>query len=87
MERLLVRQKVLYEYAQMYLERDQDGDREKADKLLNQAMKIFQKMGAKKDIEKTMRLIEALHPPPTQTHEKAVSPDKSMSTLRCRATS
>ncbi|HVP92125.1 MAG TPA: tetratricopeptide repeat protein [Acidobacteriota bacterium] len=42
----------LFEYARMYLERDQEGDREKADKLLNQALEMFQKMGAKKDIEK-----------------------------------
>jgi hypothetical protein len=33
------------------LERDQEGDREKAHNLLNQALEIFQKMGAKKDIE------------------------------------
>jgi len=43
---------VLYEYARVYLERDQEGDREKAHKLLNQALEIFQKIGAKKDIEK-----------------------------------
>jgi len=43
---------VLDEYARVYLERDQEGDREKADKLLNQALEMFQKMGAKKDIEK-----------------------------------
>jgi len=43
---------ILYEYARVYLERDQPGDREKADKLLNQALEIYQKMGAKKDIEK-----------------------------------
>jgi predicted ATPase/KaiC/GvpD/RAD55 family RecA-like ATPase len=42
----------LYEYAQVYLERDQKGDREKAHDLLSQALEIFQKMGAKKDIEK-----------------------------------
>jgi len=51
---------VLCEYAQVYLKRDQEGDREKADKLLNQALEIFQKMGAKKDIEKTeSRIISA----------------------------
>ena len=44
---------ILCEYARVYLERDQPGDREKADKLLNQALEIYQKMGAKKDIEKT----------------------------------
>ena len=42
----------LFEYARMYLERDQPGDREKAGKLLNQALEMFQKMGAKNDIEK-----------------------------------
>jgi KaiC/GvpD/RAD55 family RecA-like ATPase len=43
---------ILYEYARTYLERDQPGDREKADKLLNQALEIFQKIGAKNDIER-----------------------------------
>jgi len=43
---------VLFEYARVYLERDQEGDREKAHNLLNQALEIFQKIGAKKDIEK-----------------------------------
>jgi predicted ATPase/tRNA A-37 threonylcarbamoyl transferase component Bud32 len=43
---------VLYEYARVYLERDQEGDREKAHNLLNQALEIFQKMGAKKEIER-----------------------------------
>jgi len=45
---------VLFEYAQAYLERDQEGDREKAHSLLNQALEIFQKIGAKKDIEKVI---------------------------------
>jgi tetratricopeptide (TPR) repeat protein len=45
--------KYIYEYARAYLERDQEGDREKADKLLSQALEIYQKLGAKKDIEKT----------------------------------
>ncbi|UCE96308.1 MAG: tetratricopeptide repeat protein [Candidatus Bathyarchaeota archaeon] len=44
---------VLSEYARVYLERDQKGDREKARSLLNEALEIFQRMGAKKDIEKT----------------------------------
>jgi tetratricopeptide (TPR) repeat protein len=43
---------ILYEYARVYLERDQPGDREKAHDLLEQALGIFQKMDAKKDIEK-----------------------------------
>jgi predicted ATPase/KaiC/GvpD/RAD55 family RecA-like ATPase len=50
------------EYAQVYLERNQEGDREKAYSLLNQALEMFQKMGAKKDIEtveETMMRIEA----------------------------
>jgi tetratricopeptide (TPR) repeat protein/KaiC/GvpD/RAD55 family RecA-like ATPase len=43
----------LSEYARMYLERDQQGDREKALNLLNQALEIFHKLGAKRDIEAT----------------------------------
>jgi adenylate cyclase len=43
---------VLYEYARVYLERDQEGDRQKAHDLLSQTLEMFQKMGAKKDIEK-----------------------------------
>jgi tetratricopeptide (TPR) repeat protein len=45
---------VLFEYARMYLERDQEGDRQKAHELLDQALEIFQKIGAKKDIEKVI---------------------------------
>jgi tetratricopeptide (TPR) repeat protein len=45
---------VLCEYARAYLERDKEGDREKAHSLLNQALEIFQKTGAKKDIEKVI---------------------------------
>jgi tetratricopeptide (TPR) repeat protein/tRNA A-37 threonylcarbamoyl transferase component Bud32 len=43
---------VLCEYARTYLERNQEGDREKAYNLLNQALEIFQKIDAKKDIER-----------------------------------
>ncbi|MFZ0965232.1 MAG: protein kinase [Candidatus Bathyarchaeia archaeon] len=43
---------VLCEYARVYLERDQEGDREKAHNLLNQALEIFQKLGAKKEVER-----------------------------------
>jgi tetratricopeptide (TPR) repeat protein len=43
---------VLYEYARVYLERNQEGDKEKAHSLLNQAMEIYQKLGAKKEIER-----------------------------------
>jgi predicted ATPase/KaiC/GvpD/RAD55 family RecA-like ATPase len=50
---------VLYQYARAYLERDQEGDRKKAHDLLCQALEIFQKAGAKKDIEKTeARILE-----------------------------
>jgi tetratricopeptide (TPR) repeat protein len=43
---------VLYEYAEVYLESAQEGGKEKAQNLFNQALEIFRKMGAKKDIEK-----------------------------------
>jgi tetratricopeptide (TPR) repeat protein/KaiC/GvpD/RAD55 family RecA-like ATPase len=43
---------LLSEYARVYLERDQSGDREKALNLLNRALAMFDKMGAKPDIEK-----------------------------------
>jgi len=65
---------VLCEYARMYLERNEEGDREKAHSLLNQALEIFQKMGAKKEIERTMKTLEALHHPITQTSEETISP-------------
>jgi predicted ATPase/tRNA A-37 threonylcarbamoyl transferase component Bud32 len=45
---------VLCEYARVYLERNQEGDRERAHNILNQALEMFQKMGAKKDIEKIL---------------------------------
>jgi tetratricopeptide (TPR) repeat protein/KaiC/GvpD/RAD55 family RecA-like ATPase len=51
---------VLCEYARVYLERDQEGDREKAHNLLKQALEIFQKMEAKKDIEKIQTRLIAL---------------------------
>lgn len=41
----------LCEYARVYLERNQEGDREKAHNLLNQALEMFQKMEAKREIE------------------------------------
>jgi tetratricopeptide (TPR) repeat protein/KaiC/GvpD/RAD55 family RecA-like ATPase len=43
---------ILYEFARTYLERDQPGDREKAGELLSQALEIFQKIGARKDVER-----------------------------------
>ena len=49
----LFAKRLLYEYARVYLERDCEGDGEKAYDLLNQALEIFQKIGAKQDIERT----------------------------------
>jgi len=43
---------LLYEYGLMYLERNEEGDKEKAYSLLNQALEIYRKMDAKKRIEK-----------------------------------
>jgi predicted ATPase/KaiC/GvpD/RAD55 family RecA-like ATPase len=43
---------VLSEYGRVHLERDQEGDKERALSFLNRALEMFQKMGAKKDIEK-----------------------------------
>jgi predicted ATPase/tRNA A-37 threonylcarbamoyl transferase component Bud32 len=41
----------LYEHARMYLERNEEGDREKAHSLLTEALGIFQRIGAKKEVE------------------------------------
>ncbi len=43
---------VLCEYARAYSERNAEGDKERAHSLLNRALEMFQKMGAKKDVEK-----------------------------------
>ena len=48
---------VLFEYARAYLERNQEGDKQKARNLLNQALEMFRKINAKKDIEKTEALL------------------------------
>jgi predicted ATPase len=64
---------VLYPYGCAYLERNQPGDGEKARDLLNQALDIFQKIDAKRDVEKTASLLKALDTLPMQTPEKAVS--------------
>jgi len=53
---------VFYEYARVYLERNREGDREKAQDLLEQALEILQKMGAKKDIEKISEKMTWLNP-------------------------
>lgn len=44
--------RLLYEYARVYLERDLEGDREKARNLLTQALVVYRKLKAKKEIEK-----------------------------------
>lgn len=62
---------VLYEYARVYMERDQEGDREEARNLLCQALEIFQKIGAKKDIEKTESKLAYLGPRPQTTKPEA----------------
>jgi predicted ATPase len=77
----------LFEHARTYVERNQQGDREKAVNLLNRALEMFQKMGAKKDVEKTLALLEALHTPETHGQEKAVSPESREHTyLQCSIT-
>jgi predicted ATPase/KaiC/GvpD/RAD55 family RecA-like ATPase len=43
---------LLYEYGSMYLDRNKEGDKEEAHSLLNQALAMYQKMDAKKKIEK-----------------------------------
>lgn len=44
---------ILVEYARVALERNNEDDKEKAHSLLSQALEIFRKMDARKDIEKT----------------------------------
>jgi tetratricopeptide (TPR) repeat protein/KaiC/GvpD/RAD55 family RecA-like ATPase len=53
---------LLYEYARVYLERGQEGDREKAHELLTQALDLFQKIGTKKEIAKTKSELARLEP-------------------------
>lgn len=43
---------ILYEYGLMYLERNEEGDKERAYSLLDQALMIYQKTDSKKRIEK-----------------------------------
>jgi tetratricopeptide (TPR) repeat protein len=55
---------LLYEYGSMYLERNEEGDKERAFSLLNQALDIYQKNGANKRADKTrsrMTCEEAAH--------------------------
>ena len=63
---------VFCEYAKVCLERNQEGDREKARMLLTEALEIFQKMGAKKEIERTMKLVDVLPPSLTAIREETV---------------
>jgi len=74
---------VLCEYARVYIERDQEGDRKKARNLLNEALEIFKKMGAKKEIEKIelrMTYLEAglqvVKPEPVVVKVSEVLPDR-----------
>ena len=52
--------KTLYERGLMYLSRGGKGDRDKAHEDLDEALVIFQKVGAKKDAEKALRKKEML---------------------------
>jgi tetratricopeptide (TPR) repeat protein len=52
--------KTLYERGLMYLARGGKADREKAHEDLDEALAIFQKVGAKKDVEKVLRKKEML---------------------------
>jgi len=52
--------KTLYEWGLMYLARGGKGDRDKAHEDLDEALAIFQKVGAKKDAEKVLRKKEML---------------------------
>jgi tetratricopeptide (TPR) repeat protein len=52
--------RTLYERGFMYLARGGKGDRDKAHQYLDEALAIFQKVGAKKDVEKVLRKKEML---------------------------
>jgi len=52
--------RTLYERGLMYLARGRKSDREKAHEDLDEALAIFQKVGAKKDVEKVLRKKEML---------------------------
>ena len=47
----------LFEYSKVYLERNQEGDSQKALAILSQALEIFEKIGAKKDVERVKAVI------------------------------
>jgi tetratricopeptide (TPR) repeat protein len=67
----------LREYARAYLERDQLGDKEKALNLFNRALEMFQKMGAKKDIEKVEAKIAFIETGKEVSKPRAVEPVSS----------
>jgi tetratricopeptide (TPR) repeat protein len=52
--------KTLYERGLMYLSRSGKGDWEKAHEDLDEALAIFQRVGARKDVEKVLRKKEML---------------------------
>jgi len=52
--------RTLYERGLMYLARGGKGDREKAHEDMDEVLAIFQKVGAKKDVEKVLRKKEML---------------------------
>ena len=52
--------RTLYERGLMYLARGGKGDRDKAHEDLDEALAIFQKVGARKDVEKVLRKKEML---------------------------
>jgi len=52
--------RTLYERGLMYLARCGKGDRDKAHEDLDEALAIFQKVGAKKDVQKVLRKKEML---------------------------
>ena len=52
--------RTLYERGLMYLARGGKGDRDKAHENLDEALAVFQKVGAKKDAEKVLRKKEML---------------------------
>jgi tetratricopeptide (TPR) repeat protein len=55
--RWMYARRILCEYARVYLERDQEGDKQKALNLLRRALEIFQEMDAKKEIEKVEAIL------------------------------
>jgi len=59
---------LLYEYSLMYLDRSEEGDIEIAYSLLNQALEIYQKMGAQKRVEKIKSRIISL-----ETRQQVIS--------------